>query len=110
MLFFLKVVNLLFLKNSGITEQDIYLVFEAFGKIKSCNLSQSSVPGKHKGVCFIEYENEQSALDAIVSMNLFDLGGQQIRVGRAITPPNCLESPVSSSAMPTASALGKICF
>lgn len=92
----------------GITEQDVYLVFEAFGKIKSCTLIQSSVPGKHKGYCFIEYETEQAALDAIVSMNCFDLGGQQIRVGRSITPPNCLEttSPAtSSSTLPTASAL-----
>lgn len=104
-----KNYNRVYISNilQGITEQDVYLVFEAFGKIKSCTLIQSSVPGKHKGYCFIEYETEQSAMDAIVSMNLFDLGGQQIRVGRAITPPNCLDStpPASTSALPTASAL-----
>ena len=90
----------------GITEQDLYLVFEAFGKIKSCSLIQSSVPGKHKGYSFIEYETEQAALDAIVSMNLFDLGGQQLRVGRSITPPNLDQQLISTnSTMPTASAL-----
>lgn len=38
--------------------------------------------GKHKGYGFIEYSTQQSANDAIVAMNLFDLGGQYIRVGR----------------------------
>lgn len=27
-------------------------------------------------------------MDAIASMNMFDLGGQYLRVGKAITPPN----------------------
>ena len=44
--------------------------------------------GKHRGYGFIEYETTQSAHDAIASMNLFDLGGQHLRVGRAVTPPN----------------------
>lgn len=35
-----------------------------------------------RGFGFIEYENYQSAQDAISSMNLFDLGGQYLRVGR----------------------------
>lgn len=39
-------------------------------------------------------------------MNLFDLGGQFLRVGRAITPPNALMGPSSgSSVMPTAAAV-----
>lgn len=39
-------------------------------------------------------------------MNLFDLGGQYLRVGRAITPPNALLGPSSgSSMMPTAAAV-----
>lgn len=99
-----KLYNRVYIANilQGITEQDLYLVFEAFGKIKSCSLIQSSVPGKHKGYSFIEYETEAAANDAVVSMNLFDLGGQQLRVGRAITPPN-LDQPIppSNSAMPT---------
>lgn len=103
-----KLYNRVYISNilQGITEQDLYLVFEAFGKIKSCSLIQSSVPGKHKGYSFIEYETEQAANDAVVSMNLFDLGGQQLRVGRAITPPN-LDQPIppSSSTMPTETLL-----
>lgn len=65
-------------------------VFEAFGNIKYCKLQQGSSPHKHKGYGFIEYETKQAAQEAIASMNLFDLGGQYLRVGRAITPPNAL--------------------
>lgn len=35
-----------------------------------------------RGYGFIEYTNSQSAADAVGSMNLFDLGGQYLRVGR----------------------------
>ena len=59
-----------------------FSVFEAFGKIKDCSLVSDNVTGKHKGYGFVEYETHQSANDAIASMNLFDLGGQYLRVGR----------------------------
>uniref|UniRef100_A0A1B6HWX0 RRM domain-containing protein n=1 Tax=Homalodisca liturata TaxID=320908 RepID=A0A1B6HWX0_9HEMI len=89
-----------------LTEDDIKSVFEAFGPIKSCKLQQGSSPHRHKGYGFIEYETKQAAQEAIASMNLFDLGGQYLRVGRAITPPNALHGPSSSSSsMPTAAAV-----
>ena len=34
-----------------------------------------------------------SANDAVAAMNLFDLGGQFLRVGRAITPPQQMAQP-----------------
>ena len=61
------------------------------------------MPGKHKGYGFLEYENQQSATDAIASMNLFDLGGQYLRVGRAITPPASAQT--SNGTLPPAAAL-----
>uniref|UniRef100_A0A1B6CBS2 RRM domain-containing protein n=2 Tax=Clastoptera arizonana TaxID=38151 RepID=A0A1B6CBS2_9HEMI len=89
-----------------LTEDDIKSVFEAFGPIKTCKLQQGSSPHRHKGFGFIEYESKQAALEAIASMNLFDLGGQYLRVGRAITPPNALHCHSSSSSqMPTAAAV-----
>ncbi|BES98878.1 RNA recognition motif. (a.k.a. RRM, RBD, or RNP domain) [Nesidiocoris tenuis] len=89
-----------------LTEDDIKSVFEAFGNIKYCKLQQGSSPHKHKGYGFIEYETKQAAQEAIASMNLFDLGGQYLRVGRAITPPNALHGPATSaSQMPTAAAV-----
>ncbi|CAF0785665.1 unnamed protein product [Adineta steineri] len=90
-----------------LTEVDIQSVFEAFGKIKSSSLSKDTATGKHKGYGFIEYDTAQASQDAINSMNLFDLGGQFLRVGRAITPPEGLfasAQPVASQ-MPSASAL-----
>ena len=35
-----------------------------------------------RGYGFMEYETPQGALDAVQSMNLFDLGGQYLRVGK----------------------------
>ena len=46
--------------------------------------------------------------DAISSMNLFDLGGQYLRVGRAVTPPDTKNLGLSNAppaAMPTAAAV-----
>ncbi|XP_048506043.1 poly(U)-binding-splicing factor half pint isoform X3 [Athalia rosae] len=92
--------------HQDLTEEDIKSVFEAFGPITYCKLAQGSSPHRHKGYGFIEYETMQSALEAIASMNLFDLGGQYLRVGRAITPPNALMGPPSgTSMMPTAAAV-----
>ncbi|TRY63824.1 hypothetical protein TCAL_00801 [Tigriopus californicus] len=94
--------------HSDLTEDDIKSVFEAFGPIKSCELAMTSVPGRHKGYGFIEYLTLQGAMDAISSMNLFDLGGQYLRVGRAITPPDTpTQGPPSAipQVMPTAAAV-----
>ncbi|XP_063699098.1 poly(U)-binding-splicing factor half pint [Culicoides brevitarsis] len=88
-----------------LTEEDIKSVFEAFGPIIFCKLSQGSTIHSHKGYGFIEYQTTQAALESIASMNMFDLGGQLLRVGRSITPPNALMGPATSSTMPTAAAV-----
>ncbi|XP_077472473.1 poly(U)-binding-splicing factor PUF60a [Stigmatopora argus] len=70
-----------------LSDGDIRSVFEAFGKIKSCMLAREPTTGRHKSYGYIEYEKPQSSVDAVASMNLFDLGGQYLRVGKAVTPP-----------------------
>ena len=60
--------------------EDIQSLFSAFGPIKSCDLV-CGTKGKHKGYGYIEYEDAKAAKDA-VSMNLYNLGGQYLRVGR----------------------------
>ncbi|KAJ8317088.1 hypothetical protein KUTeg_004992 [Tegillarca granosa] len=89
-----------------LTEHDIQSVFEAFGKIMACSLEYESVkPGKHKGYGFIEYDTKQAALDAVSSMNLFDLGGQYLRVGRA--PPGvATPSGLGGAGADTSQGLG----
>ncbi|CAH8495900.1 unnamed protein product [Heterobilharzia americana] len=70
-----------------LTESDIQTVFEAFGKVNSCSLyPDPKCPGRHRGFGYIDFESEEAAIAAVSSMNCFDLAGQQLRVGRAITP------------------------
>lgn len=95
--------------HQDLTQDDIKSVFEAFGNIKTCELAMSMIPGRHKGYGFIEYETTQGAQEAIASMNLFDLGGQYLRVGRSITPPDTYTAATPPNAipqiMPTAAAV-----
>ncbi|KAK7170246.1 hypothetical protein R3I94_000472 [Phoxinus phoxinus] len=88
-----------------LSDEDIKSVFEAFGRIKSCMLVREPTTGKHKGYGFIEYDKPQSSLDAVSSMNLFDLGGQYLRVGKAVTPPMPLLTPMTPGGLPPAAAV-----
>uniref|UniRef100_A0A0X3NXC9 Poly(U)-binding-splicing factor PUF60 n=2 Tax=Schistocephalus solidus TaxID=70667 RepID=A0A0X3NXC9_SCHSO len=78
-----------------LSESDIQTVFEAFGKVSSCTLDPDvkfGQPTRHKGYGWIEFENEQAAIDAVASMNGFELAGQLLRVGHAISPKNTSSS------------------
>lgn len=76
-----------------LSEADILNVFGAFSPdepIKSCKLCPDPTgtgPGKHKGYGFVEYATADAANDAVAAMNKFDLGGQYLRVCKAITLP-----------------------
>ncbi|KAH8854135.1 Poly(U)-binding-splicing factor PUF60-B [Schistosoma japonicum] len=88
-----------------LTEDDVSLVFEAFGKIVFCKLQPDPTrPMRHRGFGYIEYESAQSAADAVGSMNQFNLGGQLLRVCKAISPPDGI-SNASSSNLPPAAAV-----
>lgn len=52
-----------------------------------------------------EYDKPQSSLDAVSSMNLFDLGGQYLRVGKAVTPPMPLMTHTNPGGLPPAAAV-----
>ncbi|KAJ8336920.1 hypothetical protein SKAU_G00381400 [Synaphobranchus kaupii] len=88
-----------------LSDEDIKSVFEAFGRIKSCTLARDPTTGKHKSFGFIEYDKAQSSQDAVSSMNLFDLGGQYLRVGKAVTPPMPLLTPTTPGGLPPAAAV-----
>lgn len=89
-----------------LSDEDIKSVFEAFGRIKSCTLARDPTTGRHRSFGFIEYEKPQSSLDAVSSMNLFDLGGQYLRVGKAVTPPMPLLNPTAGpGGLPPAAAV-----
>ncbi|VDN44106.1 unnamed protein product [Gongylonema pulchrum] len=59
------------------------------------------------GFGYLEFSNAQSAAEAIAGMNMFDLGGQFLRVGKCITPPDALTYivPTSTVNLPTAAAV-----
>ncbi|CAJ0585081.1 unnamed protein product, partial [Mesorhabditis spiculigera] len=90
-----------------LSEADVKSVFEAFGEIVSCRLARNNFKGGHRGFGYIEFNNYASMNEAIAGMNMFDLGGQLLRVGRCVTPPEALSYivPASSSAMPQSAAL-----
>ncbi|EPB78000.1 hypothetical protein ANCCEY_02914 [Ancylostoma ceylanicum] len=60
----------------------------------------------YSGFGYIEFNNAAAMNEAISGMNMFDLGGQFLRVGRCITPPEALTylSPQTQAALPTAAA------
>ncbi|VDP98003.1 unnamed protein product [Trichobilharzia regenti] len=98
--------------HKDLNEDDVSLVFEAFGKISLCKLNPDpSKLQKHLGFGFIEYESVQSAIDAIANMNMFDLGGQYLRVCKAISPPeeiNIVSKIPSAAALAAASVTAKL--
>uniref|UniRef100_A0A914S4A0 RRM domain-containing protein n=1 Tax=Parascaris equorum TaxID=6256 RepID=A0A914S4A0_PAREQ len=110
-----------------LSESDLKSVFEAFGEVTKCQLARATGPNagsghrRHEGSSgtlvlnydgfsgfgYIEFGNAASAAEAIAGMNMFDLGGQYLRVGKCITPPDALTYivPTSSINLPTAAAV-----
>uniref|UniRef100_A0A914ZQ49 RRM domain-containing protein n=3 Tax=Parascaris TaxID=6254 RepID=A0A914ZQ49_PARUN len=93
-----------------LSESDLKSVFEAFGEVTKCQLARATGPNAgsgHRGFGYIEFGNAASAAEAIAGMNMFDLGGQYLRVGKCITPPDALTYivPTSSINLPTAAAV-----
>lgn len=70
-----------------VDEDDLRMIFSPFGDIKNAVLIKDYVTGKHKSYAFLEYTTIKAAADATESMNMFELNGKQIRVGRAMFPP-----------------------
>ncbi|VDK37966.1 unnamed protein product [Taenia asiatica] len=89
-----------------LSDSDIALVFEAFGKITMCRLAPDPHrPGFHRGFGYVEFESEQAATAAVMSMNRFDLGGQLLRVTKAISPPDGINTNPVISQLPAATAV-----
>ncbi|VDO03996.1 unnamed protein product [Rodentolepis nana] len=93
--------------HSELTDSDIECVFRAFGNITMCRLiPDPQQPGSsHRGFGYVEFDNEESAIAAVVSMNRFDLGGQLLRVTKAISPPDGINTNPLVSQLPAATAV-----
>ncbi|GMT09995.1 hypothetical protein PFISCL1PPCAC_1292, partial [Pristionchus fissidentatus] len=92
-----------------LSETDLKSVFEAFGEVTKCQLARTNQQNKgcHRGFGYIEFSTRQASQEAIAGMNMFDLGGQFLRVGKCITPPEALNylMPQTSSVLPSAAAM-----
>ena len=65
------------------TEEELKKLFQAFGKVQSCNLVIDQVSGESKGFCFVEMPKVGEAKIAIRSLNNKAIGSNKIRVKKA---------------------------
>lgn len=68
-----------------VQEEELRMVCEAFGPVKFCHLAPDSSTGGHRGYGFVEFERESSAINAIASLNNFELARRLLKVGKTIT-------------------------
>jgi RNA-binding protein 39 len=64
----------------SLTEDDIRQIFETFGPLEAANLTRDE-NGRSRGYGFVQYENAESAKEALEKMQGFELAGRAIRVG-----------------------------
>mmetsp|Transcript_16082 Transcript_16082/g.39127 ORF Transcript_16082/g.39127 Transcript_16082/m.39127 type:complete len:320 (+) Transcript_16082:3-962(+) len=86
----------------AIGEGELKQVFAAFGPVKSISMIPNPETGQHKGYGFIDFERPESASQAIQTMNGFDLGGRELKVGwanSAISNPQPFGTPLDPSQM-----------
>lgn len=65
------------------TEEELSDLFEAFGKVQSCNLVIDRVSGVSKGFGFVEMPKVREAKIAMKNLNNKTIGSNKIRVKKA---------------------------
>ena len=68
-----------------INEEDMHSICSVFGAIKTLCLVADSSSKRHKGYCYVEYEEERSAKRAIMHLNNLQLAGFVLHVTKAVT-------------------------
>ena len=69
------------------TESALQEIFEAFGKVQSCNLVLDAKTNTSKGFGFVKMPNPGEAKAAMKNLNATQLDGSIIRVKKAQTKP-----------------------
>eukprot|EP00035_Acanthoeca_spectabilis_P022734 m.445484 g.445484 ORF g.445484 m.445484 type:complete len:498 (+) comp19234_c0_seq1:197-1690(+) len=64
------------------TQLTLKTAFDPFGTIRSIDMPIDPTTGAHKGYAFLEYDHPEAADMAITHMNMQELDGRQIKVGR----------------------------
>jgi len=63
----------------GVTQQQFYEAFSAFGPIRSCKL-ELYPDGKSRGFGYIQFENEAAAAAAIAQSQILEFNGKKVEV------------------------------
>lgn len=67
------------------TEAELQTMFEAYGRVQSCNLVLDKVTGNSKGFAFVEMPSQGDAKAAMKTLNGKNVAGSKIRVKKADT-------------------------
>ncbi|WED29554.1 RNA-binding protein [Vibrio sp. DW001] len=65
------------------TEQEIRILFSAFGTVKQCNLVLDQETGLSKGFAFVEMPEKSEGIAAIAGLNQTEVANNKIRVKSA---------------------------
>lgn len=65
------------------TEEELRTAFEGYGPVAGVRIVVDRDSGRPRGFAFVEMESEAGADAAIEGLNLGELGGRTLRVGRA---------------------------
>ena len=68
------------------TEEELREMFEAYGRVQSCNLVMDAKSGLSKGFGFVEMPKPGQAKAAMKNLNDSEVAGKRIRVKRAEEP------------------------
>jgi len=69
------------------TEEELRLLFEAYGQVQSCNLVLDQKTKQSKGFGFVEMPKHGEAKAAMKILNGEDVAGNRIRVKKAESKP-----------------------
>ncbi len=69
--------------SNEVTEEDLRLAFEGFGKVESASLIKDRASGRSKGFGFVEIVSKDEAQAAIEGLNGTELKGKALNVNEA---------------------------
>ena len=64
----------------GTTREQLYKLFQKYGKVKSCEPVMDKEKGTSKGFAFVEMQSDEDALKAIEALHGATLDNHKIRV------------------------------